>query len=97
MATAATVVATMTRALLAHSDASDARNFKALHQRIRLPSSHRFTVRDPSGLEFPRTIAALGYRVARLDADLVLTRLGEAVDRVREEIAKAFGLAASLR
>ncbi len=31
--------------------ASDARSFKALHQRTRLPSGHRFTVRDPSGLE----------------------------------------------
>ena len=34
-----------------------------------------------------RYLARLGYRVLRLDADLVLTRLAEAVERVRE----AFG------
>src|SRR5664280_75364 len=37
----------------------DAPSLKALHQRTWLPSSHRFTVRDPSGLEAPRIIAAL--------------------------------------
>ena len=47
----------------------DARNFKVLHQRTRLPSSHRFTVRDPSGLEAPRIIAALAAQVASLGDD----------------------------
>ena len=33
-----------------------------------------------------RYLARLGYRVLRLDADLVLTRLAEAVDRVRRAL-----------
>ncbi len=36
-----------------------------------------------------RCITRLGYRVLRLDADLVLARLAEAVERVRAEIANA--------
>ena len=36
-----------------------ARNFKVLDQRAGLPSNHRFTVRDPSGLEAHQLGAAL--------------------------------------
>ena len=41
-----------------------------------------------------RVLQRLGYRVLRLDADLVLTRLAEAVDLVRVEAANAEGLGA---
>jgi len=33
-----------------------------------------------------RHLTRLGYRVLRLDADLVLTRLAEAVERVRKNL-----------
>lgn len=35
-----------------------------------------------------RVLRRLGYRVLRLDADLVITRLTEAVERVREAVGQ---------
>ena len=46
--------------------ATGARNFKVLHQRTRLPSGHRFFVRDRLNSKFSRLGAALGSGYATI-------------------------------